>query len=86
MQWRSVLNGPDDRAGESLSDALDCSAGRIVKITMPARLDLCRHHVPDIVSDGVGFNDVMRPDGQEVSVHGVSPAPPSLAWSWSPAF
>jgi len=60
-----VLNGPNIAAGESLSDALDCSAGRIVKLTMPKEWDYA-----DITfqtsSDGVGFNDIMRPDGQEV--------------------
>ena len=30
-----VLNGPAIDAGESLSAGLDCSAGPIVKITMP---------------------------------------------------
>ena len=31
-----VLNGPTIAAGDSLSDGLDCSGGKIVKITMPA--------------------------------------------------
>ena len=60
-----VLNGPNIAPGESLSDALDCSAGRIIKITMPGDWTYA-----DITfqtsSDGVGFNDIMRPDGQEV--------------------
>jgi hypothetical protein len=30
-----VLNGPTIAAGESLSDAIDCSAGQLVAITMP---------------------------------------------------
>jgi hypothetical protein len=30
-----VLNGPFIRAGQSLSEGLDCSAGEIVRITMP---------------------------------------------------
>jgi hypothetical protein len=60
-----VLNGPNIAPGESLSDALDCSAGRIIKITMPQDWTFA-----DITfqtsSDGVGFNDIMRPDGREV--------------------
>jgi hypothetical protein len=61
-----VLNGPNIAPGESLSDALDCSGGKIIKITFPAEWTYA-----DITfqtsSDGVGFNDVMRPDGLEVS-------------------
>jgi len=61
-----VLNGPNISAGESLSDALDCSAGRIIKVTMPQEWTFA-----DITfqtsSDGVGFNDIMKPNGQEVS-------------------
>lgn len=60
-----VLNGPNIAPGESLSDALDCSAGHIVKITMPKEWSYA-----DITfqtsSDGVGFNDIMHADGREV--------------------
>ena len=31
----TILNGPIIQAGESLSAGIDCSAGPIVKITMP---------------------------------------------------
>ena len=60
-----VLNGPSINEGESLSDALDCSAGRIVKITMPT--DWTHAELTfQTSSDGVGYNDIMRPDGNEV--------------------
>ena len=54
-------------AGESLTDALDCSAGRIVKITMPYDWDYADITFATSSSDGNGYNDVMRPDGLEVS-------------------
>jgi hypothetical protein len=63
-----VLNGPNIAPGEALSDALDCSAGPIVKITMPADWT-------DAVltfqtsSDNVGYNDIFQPDGSEVVWH-----------------
>lgn len=60
-----VLNGPNIAPGESLSDALDCSGGRIIKITMP-KLWTFADITFQTSSDGVGFNDIMRPDGREV--------------------
>ena len=60
-----VLNGPNIAPGESLSDALDCSAGRIIKITMP-KLWTFADITFQTSSDGVGFNDIMKPDGREV--------------------
>jgi hypothetical protein len=60
-----VLNGPNIAPGESLSDALDCSAGRIIKITMP-KLWTFADITFQTSSDGVGFNDIMKPNGQEV--------------------
>jgi len=60
-----VLNGPNIAPGESLSDALDCSAGRIIKITMPGDWTFAPITF-QTSSDGVGFNDIMKPDGREV--------------------
>jgi hypothetical protein len=61
-----VLMGPVISAGESMSDALDCSAGEIVKLTMPHDWTFA-----DITfatsSDGVGYNDLMHTNGLEVS-------------------
>jgi len=61
-----ILNGPVIAAGESLSDALDCSAGDIVKITFPSDWTAA-----DITfassSDGLGYNDLMHPNGLEIS-------------------
>ena len=60
-----VLNGPNIAPGESLSDALDCSAGKIIKITMPGDWTFAPITF-QTSSDGVGFNDIMKPNGQEV--------------------
>jgi len=60
-----ILNGPIINAGESLSAGIDCSAGPIVKITMPGNF------VGDTItfqtsSDGIMFNDIFQPDGTEL--------------------
>ena len=60
-----ILNGPIIDAGESLSAGIDCSAGPIVKITMPG------NYVGDTLtfqtsSDGLMFNDIFQPDGTEL--------------------
>jgi hypothetical protein len=61
-----VLNGPTIAAGESLSSAIDCSAGVVTKITMPTEWS-------DAVltfatsTDGVGYNDIFDQHGREVT-------------------
>ena len=60
-----VLNGPTIAAGDSLSDGLDCTSGRIVRLTMPA--DWTPANVSfQISSDGVFYNDVINTSGQEI--------------------
>jgi len=61
----TIINGPIIDAGESLSVGIDCSAGPIVKITMPGNF------VGDTItfqtsSDGVMYNDIFQPDGSEL--------------------
>jgi len=60
-----IINGPTIPAGEALSDAVDCTRGKIIKITMPGNWNQA-----DLTfqtsSDGLMFNDIMRPDGLEV--------------------
>jgi hypothetical protein len=60
-----VLDGPSINEGESLSDALDCRAGKIIKITMPVDWTFAEITF-QTSSDGIGFNDIMKPDGREV--------------------
>jgi len=61
----TIINGPIIQAGDSLSAGIDCSAGPIVKITMPGNF------VGDTItfqtsSDGIMYNDIFQPDGTEL--------------------
>ena len=61
-----ILNGPIIQAGESLSDGVDCSAGAIVKITMPGNwVDAVLTFQTS--SDGIMWNDVFDTNGVEVT-------------------
>lgn len=60
-----VLNGPIILAGEALSDGIDCSAGEIVRLTMPAQWSPANLSF-QISSDGNGYNDLVTFDGTEV--------------------
>jgi len=62
-----VLNGPIIQAGESLSDPLDCSAGEIVRITMPGAWDGAALTF-QASTDGILFNDLYFPNGEEVAM------------------
>jgi hypothetical protein len=63
----TIINGPVIAAGESLSDAIDCSAGTIVRITMPA--DWSKASLTfEISSDGQGYNQLISASGSEVRV------------------
>ena len=60
-----ILNGPIIAAGESLSDAIDCTAGRVVRITMSADWS----DAPltfQLSSDGFGFNNLFDPHAKEI--------------------
>jgi len=61
----TVLNGPTILAGQSLSDALDCSTGDIVRITMPTGWDAACVTF-QASSDNVGYNDLYDAQGQEL--------------------
>lgn len=63
----TVLNGPTIAAGESLSDSLDCSAGDLVRLTMPAEWDNAAISF-QASSDDVGYNDLYGADGQELTI------------------
>jgi hypothetical protein len=60
-----IINGPIIAAGESLSAPLDCSAGKIIKITMPGNWTKAELTF-QTSSDGVLYNDIFERDGQEV--------------------
>lgn len=62
-----VLNGPVIEAGESLSAGLDCTAGTIVRLTMPPFWDGANLSF-QISSDGNGYNDLFTIDGKEIVI------------------
>lgn len=61
-----VLNGPVIQAGESLSDSIDCSAGRISRITMPPEWDAADISF-EVSTDGMEpfFNPLYWGDGDQ---------------------
>jgi hypothetical protein len=65
-----VLNGPTIQAGESLSDAVDCSGGSLVRITMPPAWDQAPLTF-EFSTDGVFFNDMFDLKGFAVTVEHV---------------
>ena len=67
-----VLEGPFINRGELLSEPLDCGAGQMVRITMPA--DWTEAGLTfQISTDGVFFNDLFGLDGYEVAIDNVVP-------------
>jgi hypothetical protein len=76
-----VLNGPTIAAGESLSEAVDCSAGIVTKITTPTEWTSASNGGPAVLTfqtstDGNGYNDIFDQQGNEVTciVHGSNTA------------
>ena len=63
----TVINGPVIEAGESLSDAVDCSGGDAVRITMPAEWTGANLTFA-ISTDGNGFNDLFDLEGNEITI------------------
>jgi hypothetical protein len=68
-----VLNGPFIQAGESLSDAVDCSAGELVRLTMPGAWSAAAPLTFQISTDGEFYNDLFKLDGHEVTLPVVVP-------------
>ena len=62
-----VLEGPVIAAGAYLSDGLDCTAGEIVRLTMPAQWTGANLSF-QISSDGYGYNDLHTIDGREIVI------------------
>lgn len=68
-----VLNGPFISAGESLSDAVDCTSGQLCRITMPPEWSDDAELTFQFSSDGVFFNDMYGIDGYAVTIPEVVP-------------
>jgi len=67
-----VVNGPTIAEGESLSNAIDVSAGQMVRITMPGEWT----NAPltfQFSTDGVFFNEMYGIDGYAVTIPIVVP-------------
>jgi len=62
-----VLNGPTIAAGQSLSSGLDCTSGRLVRITMPAAWTGANLSF-QISTDRTFYNDLFSVDGTEVII------------------
>lgn len=68
-----VLNGPTIPAGEALSEGIDCSAGQLVRITMPKSSWSRAPLTFQISTDGALYNDLFGLDGYEVTLASVEP-------------
>lgn len=63
----AIIDGPTIAAGESLSDGVDCSAGEIVRITVP------QEYTPanltfQVSSDGNFYNDLFDAEGDVITI------------------
>lgn len=68
----TVINGPKIAAGESLSDAVDCSAGSLVRITMPPEWTTAPITF-QFSTDGTFFNEMCDLDGYAVTIKDMWP-------------
>jgi hypothetical protein len=62
-----IIDGPTILAGESLSDGVDCSAGSIVRITVPQEYTAANMTF-QVSSDGNFYNDLYTTDGEEITI------------------
>src|SRR4029077_20907933 len=62
-----VLDGPTIAEGESLSDGIDCSAGEIVRITVPQEFTPANLTF-QVSTDGNFYNDLFDAKGEEITV------------------
>ena len=69
-----IVDGPTILAGESLSDGADCSAGDIVRLTIPQEFTDANLTF-QVSTDGNFYNDLYSASGDEVSI----PAKPDCA-------
>jgi hypothetical protein len=62
-----IVDGPTILAGESLSDGADCSAGDIVRITIPQEFKDANLTF-QVSTDGNLYNDLYSAAGDEITV------------------
>jgi hypothetical protein len=63
----TIVDGPTIPAGQSLSDGADCSAGEIVRITVPQEFTPANLTF-QVSSDGNFYNDLFDSSGDEITV------------------
>lgn len=63
----AIVDGPTIAADESLSDGVDCSAGTIVRITVPQEFTPANLTF-QVSSDGNFYNDLFSSSGEEITV------------------
>jgi hypothetical protein len=64
----TVINGPFIRAGESLSEPINCSGGDLVRITMPGDWSSGGNLTVQVSTDGQLFNDLFDARGTEITL------------------
>lgn len=63
----AIVDGPTILRGDSLSDGVDCSAGTIVRITVPQEFTPANLTF-QVSSDGNFYNDLFSSGGDEITV------------------
>ena len=82
----TVIDGPTIKEGESLSDGVDCSAGTIVRITVPQEYNAgnmpCQMTF-QVSTDGDLYNDLFDDKGHEIAItaRGNSGIVIDMAWA-----
>jgi hypothetical protein len=62
-----IIDGPTIAAGESLSEGVDCSAGEIVRITVPQEFTDANLTF-QVSSNGDLYNDLYNDEGEEITI------------------
>jgi hypothetical protein len=62
-----IIDGPTIPRGESLSDGVDCSAGEIVRITVPQEFTEANLTF-QVSSNGDLYNDLFDDQGEEITI------------------
>jgi hypothetical protein len=62
-----IIDGPTIARGESLSDGVDCSAGQIVRITVPQEFTDANLTF-QVSSNGDLYNDLYDDAGEEITI------------------
>jgi hypothetical protein len=78
-----VLDGPLIAAGESLSSGIDCSAGPLVRITMPAEWEPSANLTFELSSDGTYYNPLYDVKGNEITIVVVPGSAVRIPLEWS---